>query len=644
MPDENCHLILRKLTGSELGWFAEPRRTGKARGRQRGINFNSLEMERIFPLASLQKGDIRVVSTRLSDGQTQSRRIRLQEKNWRLVGDKVSGNGLELLEEGDFFWAEIETTKAVACRLRWDVVTRSGEPILHSTIDREFSVFLRGGMASWPKSDSVADYLANLIGLRRPKEAKPERQHARKVETTQNATAKPANTPGRPMPRSPEEKTPKRKRIGNRLYRPHILAEIVKSGMVLSAAAQADFIEVLDVLSDELRKLFMESKLIQKVEVDQRKAWQKFRGVRISFVDGGMSNVAAAGAAPVALRVGSYTVIPGEKGPQREDFGFEIQLVDDLYETTSGRGIYEDIFEDVAKLRDAARISCEIGGALALSEREMRPKIIFLHGPLVNPVSPYALGTPGEPGAFPNFALETIQKLLPSDKTKRRGRDANFIAIYLEQLTRLSQCKSTVCGVVERASPSSPGPLICEIVEKLHADGCIDGGVYREFIDKLKGYRITDSIIFECILDEGEYVRPFKMDKQKPEHKIPKDWYAEITSYPKPLITYVKANAETIPVRVETFERSALNHQDLILLVVHMSRLLPRYSFPVGLDIVDKHAKIPEWMSRQMNSMLSAQLMRKAMETRNPAAVRLARRILSANTRDWLFRPDFRKG
>jgi len=44
-----------------------------------------------------------------------------------------------------------------------------------------------------------------------------------------------------------------------------------------------------------------------------------------------------------------------------------------------------------------------------------------------------------------------------------------------------------------------------------------------------------------------------------------------------------------------------------------------------------------------MNAMLSAQLMRKAMEIGNPAGIRLVRRILSANTRDWLFRPDFRK-
>jgi hypothetical protein len=160
----------------------------------------------------------------------------------------------------------------------------------------------------------------------------------------------------------------------------------------------------------------------------------------------------------------------------------------------------------------------------------------------------------------------------------------------------------------------------------------------------MRGYRLTDSLIFECILDEGEYVDPVEMDKQGPDHKIPVAWAPEIKSYPKPLTTYVKTSAESMPIRVEFFPSDSLSHPELVKLIVHMSRLLPRYSFPVGLDIVDKHAKVPEWMSKQMNVMLSAQLMRKAMDSGNAVAIRMVKRMLSTNTRDWLFRPGFRKG
>lgn len=638
--------VLRSLTGSELGWFAEPRAIGKAKGRQRGINFNATEMSRIFPPEVLQLGDIPVVSRRFSDGQEQKRRIRLQEKNWRLVGDKVSGKGLEVLAEGDFFWAEIEAGHGLPFSLIWDVVTAAGNRDLYSRVDREFSVFLRGGMASWSTDDPIAGYLASLVGLHTTAAA-PEKGPGKRAKSTPYPAARTQESSepsvAERLPKSSQVQsaqpppTPRRRRIEDKLRRPHILTEIVKAGMALSAKAQADFIDVLDDLSSVIRNLLSESALVRKVEINHGRTWGEFRGKRIGFVDGGIANVAEMGSAPLAIRVGSYIVTPGDSSPNREEFGFEIQLVDDLYESTpGGEGVYEDVFEDIAKLRDVARISAEVGGVLALTLRDRPPEVVFLHGPLVNPISPYGLE------GFPNFTRATIAKLLPRDDKPRSGRDANFIPVHLEQLNRLQSSTSTVAGVVERASTGSS--VIRMLIDKMHQDEKIDAKARKEFIDKLQGYRITDSVIFECVLDEGEYLEPVEIDKQAPENKIPAAWHPEIKSYPKPLTTYAKAHSETMPVRVEALRGGPLPHEQMMTLVIHMSRLLPRYSFPVGLDIVDKHAKIPEWMSKQMNAMLAVQLMRKAMDIGNPAAVRLVRRILSANTRDWLFRPDFRKG
>src|SRR5205814_1448516 len=101
--------VLRKLTGSELGWFAEPRRLGKAKGRQRGINFNASIMKRIFSPEILRRREIRMVSHRISDGQRQGGRLRRQEKNWRLVGAMVSGRRREDLKEGDLFVGEVQS-------------------------------------------------------------------------------------------------------------------------------------------------------------------------------------------------------------------------------------------------------------------------------------------------------------------------------------------------------------------------------------------------------------------------------------------------------------------------------------------------------------------------------------------------------
>jgi hypothetical protein len=633
------YVVLRRLTGSELGWFAEPRRQGRARGRQRGINFNASDVARIFPRTAIASGDIPVMSRRISDGQTQRRSIRRQQKNWRLVGPKVSGQGLERVNEGDFFFAEIEAGGRPPYPFAWDVVSRAGTPERHAAIDRDFSRFLASGMASWAASALVAVYLKGIVGIVDGREATMPAADQSPGDRPRLEPVEVHELPSRPIPPGPPP-GPRRRRIEGRLRRPHILAEIMKAGLALSAEAQVQFIDALDTLSLELRTQLLELDVIRRIPIDHRKAWADVRGMRIGFVDGGVANVAGVGAAPIAIRVGSYTVTPGDDGPERENFDFEVQLVDDLYVTP---GVYEDFFEDVAKLRDAARICCETAGLLALALRERPPDILMLHGPLVNPVSPYALGNPeaAGPDTFPNFTADTVRKFLPGETRARTGREANFVAVYLEQLNRLKSGRQTVCGVVERASLA--GTLVEALLQKLHADGRIDAPTLKIFLDRIRRHRLTDSVLLECVLDEGEYIEPVELDKQGPSSKIPGAWAPEIGAYPRPLTTYVKPHVETLPIRVETFPTGPLSYDQLMQLVVHMSRLLPRYAFPVGLDIVDKHAKVPEWMSRQIDAMLSAQLMWKAIESGNPAAIQSVRRLLSTSKRDWLFRPDFRR-
>jgi hypothetical protein len=78
-----------------------------------------------------------------------------------------------------------------------------------------------------------------------------------------------------------------------------------------------------------------------------------------------------------------------------------------------------------------------------------------------------------------------------------------------------------------------------------------------------------------------------------------------------------------------------------VRLVIHACRLMPNYAFPAGLDIVDKFAKVPNWMSRPIHSTMAVQLMKRAMDTGNPKMVEAAKRMLCGTTRDWLFRPNW---
>ena len=94
------------------------------------------------------------------------------------------------------------------------------------------------------------------------------------------------------------------------------------------------------------------------------------------------------------------------------------------------------------------------------------------------------------------------------------------------------------------------------------------------------------------VLEAGEYIVPLLVDRQGPENKWPDRWKQWIRDYPNALTTYLKPSETVVPFRVEAFE-SVPNIEPVLDLILHTSRLLPSYGFPVGLDIVDKFAKVP---------------------------------------------------
>jgi len=76
-----------------------------------------------------------------------------------------------------------------------------------------------------------------------------------------------------------------------------------------------------------------------------------------------------------------------------------------------------------------------------------------------------------------------------------------------------------------------------------------------------------------------------------------------------------------------------------IEMIMHTSRLLPRYGFPVGLDIADKFAKVPAWMSKGIQNQHAVILLKHALKTGNQKTIEYAKKMLVARGRDWLFRP-----
>jgi hypothetical protein len=122
-------------------------------------------------------------------------------------------------------------------------------------------------------------------------------------------------------------------------------------------------------------------------------------------------------------------------------------------------------------------------------------------------------------------------------------------------------------------------------------------------------------------------------------NKWPENWKRTIDSYPKALTTYLKPSTLVTPFRIEGFENIS-SFDDVIALILHTSRLLPSYGFPVGLDIVDRFAKVPAWLSRGVKGQHQIVLLKQAIASGDPQAITFAKRVLAAKGRDWLFRPS----
>lgn len=421
--------------------------------------------------------------------------------------------------------------------------------------------------------------------------------------------------------------------VKERLREPHILGEMVKLSLTHSSAAQKQFLEVLEGLAGAIRDMLENADLVKSVNIDHTSMWSEVAGRAISFIDGGMANVASLGAEPVAVRVGSYTVVPGDKSENRERFEMEKQLVAELFDLSSSHGIFDDLFEDPSKLRDAARYCMEVSAAVQCLARQPKPEFLFLHGALVNPISAYA------DQHFPAFSPRGLEILLPPGERNRTGRDAKFVCVHLDLLKALQTSGANVASVVERASASMlvSTTLLTQLGQSSVSPGT---SVLQEAIHRIRDYRIPDSVLFHAILNEGEYVAPVAVDRNV-ESKRPQYSADVIAHYPLPRVTYVGVGQFAQPIRVEFFEAPPAGYEMCIRLIVHACRLMPNYAFPAGLDIVDKFAKVPNWMSRPIHSTMAVQLMKRALDSGNPKIIEAAKRMLCGTKRDWLFRPNF---
>ncbi|MCY7754988.1 DNA double-strand break repair nuclease NurA [Bacillus haynesii] len=413
----------------------------------------------------------------------------------------------------------------------------------------------------------------------------------------------------------------------------NILPDMLNTIVTLSSKTQKEYIEFLEGLVDRLRSLLNDQ--IFSLNLNHKDTWKKVNKQKFGFIDGGMASISSLGSEPIAVRVGRYSVIPGKEGETREDFVHKTQLVDELYDLTGNQAIFEEFSDNQVKLRDMARITAEAGTIYKSLVDENDYNYLYLHGPLINPVAPYA--------DYPMFTNKIIDLIGLKHKDIHdlvkiripKEIEMHFISIYFYILNYIFHSNTPVLGIIERNSGSKM--IISSILERLNFNNDISVKEYKLLKARMTDYRITDAILFACLLREGEYIKPLTVDKNG-LHKSPELWKPVIKDFPKPITTYIKVSDNSFPFRVEMYPANK-DIELLLSITYHMARLLPEYGFPVGLDIVDKYAKVPLWMSKQASKEQSMNLLRRAISSGRTDVIDLVKLCLTGSNRDWLFRP-----
>lgn len=429
---------------------------------------------------------------------------------------------------------------------------------------------------------------------------------------------------------------------------PHIITALFSHVLAIGAEDNIQFPIQVKKLAEQLRAMLTSpgaSVSIGAVKKSHLDLWSEVQGQRFGFLDGGVARIPAlAGIEPSALRVGIYSVRPGIVEPdKREQWRMTPYVIGDLVDRS--RPTLER--PEIRRLQEAARYTLEPLTGLKHLKEFSDTRVLLLHGPLVTQFLQYDEGPPNyvpfiSPTFLANFEIDeskvaaTIANL-PEDSAGRRMWN-HFMAIYGFTLRALDASPISIAGVIERPT----GRFVTNrVLETLKDDGLINSAYIDRVQKELDRYDITDDFLFGCILSAGEYIKPVRIQKNK-THGARDNWKPVVRQYLLPNAFLLKTDDMNFPFRVEMNQAAANNVDFLARFLYHTARLLPRYAFPAGLDIVDKYAKVPDWISRGVSAELSAAVLRRALRTGDANIVTQIRLLLAGGPRDFFFRPSAR--
>ena len=415
-----------------------------------------------------------------------------------------------------------------------------------------------------------------------------------------------------------------------------LFINFVKSAVTASSKVQNNFLDVTAQVALTIQKIIDDANLIVNLDYKGNDFWLKNRCKTSCFIDGGVDRTSIISSAPLSIRTGSYIVKPDASDKNREFFEESMVFLGDLYDPKNELyDLSDDDFDEdqmLNKKKDGARIIFEAVTIVKHILLNRKFDYCFLHGPIEATVMPFTVM------GFPTFTKFAVENMLPFYTKNRLNAEArHFINVYLEALNYIKKSKFPVYGIVET---SNSAPYIKNLLYTYKSKGVISDKDFRNTISTIKKYKITDSHLIEIILKNGQALKPLEVKKQIKGFSVTSGsaWEHKMESFPSVHIGYIKTNDHSSPIRIESLS-SSINFQKDYEYILATARLLPNYGFPVGLNVVDKFAKIPNWMSKASRRYYATHLLKQAIKSKDQNTISLAVKILSRKVRSWRNRP-----
>ncbi len=404
---------------------------------------------------------------------------------------------------------------------------------------------------------------------------------------------------------------------------------------------------------------------------------KSLRDTKVGTIDGGLGRGLIGTVTPFLMRAVTYSVIIGDTSENRERFNRSDFMVNRL--RAGGFGTDHDYI-------GALLLLYELNGALN-SLRSDDYDIFIIHGPLVRSLGQYSdyhfdeqdlrqvMGDDNFED-FVNYCWEH-EKIINAPAYKRRPAprrttkpyltENNFLvatAFTINRIYAAARDKGTlIAGVVERSrSTELSQRMIFDRFDELYKKNLkwfksvvgkpLTGKTHtakakyiKEFLDNL-GY--TDTLLFGSILDQGNYsgFQESRTNRKQTENREmgldiglikPLEHLSELIPHSR--FTYMRTSIFNAPFKVEVPDWfTSADEKILIESVFAFSQFLPKYAFPVNLDVVDKVAKVSNWITNALMMVIRQEIFASLLEERRPLTMDELL-LLGGKARDWNIRP-----